>query len=674
MEDAEDQIQLLEDQFLDDEDLHMDDTYKEGQGDLLPPGILHKVQVRLLNLKSVGPPKMDIKNRLNTTCIVCKATFDIRKSLIDHCQLVRKKFKTKSGLSIPPPPEPEAQDGGPDAPTTAKPEPKRTCSSGQQWNPIDRLLDDSREDGESQATAYADREEPSVALTQERDVDTPEAQTMRVDVRIKRLSYKVLQEDLVNIHPTNASCERELQAASTELPWPLATPSISSAKNDLHLWSEEEGSSGMDNHGLTPYSCNNSSCSSQENITTSPTELELAVERDLIEENLSRSQAEERVADLQFHDPRRPQPGGHRSSPAATKPNLEHAQEGVRGSGAPLSAMAVRHSEAEGSDRHSDRNHCTEHTNLVNKRLLDKIEKRREEEEQHVAGLSEVFQARLRSHSEGYSLIDRRTYIERLNRDKGNLREREGVLAGLDTAMDIVEADRAEGRSSTSTEASEGSGREAPPRPLTRREPRVKEEAPSRQDASTPEFRGHSRSPRAPLASPGLPPTTSHTASPAPFLQAEELAGPPPGQVVTPCSKDHTSPFNTAAAGAGKTRTCFKQALDKLAIGSGGDGIFHGSDYGAGSSGAGPPLPTSPPSTPAHRRAVPTTKALNSPTGGEEEGEAHLDAHQVDYHWLGSYVNLDNLIHAGPGTGVLEKEDTDAELSERAREDHHCPN
>ena len=199
-----------------------------------------------------------------------------------------------------------------------------------------------------------------------------------------------------------------------------------------------------------------------------------------------------------------------------TKPNREHAQEGVRGSGAPLSAMAVRHSEEEGSDRHSDRNHCTEHTNMVNKRLLDKIEKRREEEEQHVAGLSEVFQARVRSHSEGYSLIDRRTYIERLNQDKGNLREREGVLAGLDTAMDIVEADRAEGRSITSTEASEGSGREAPPRPLTRREPRVKEEAPSRQDASTPEFRGHSRSPRAPLASPGPPPTTPHTATPRP--------------------------------------------------------------------------------------------------------------------------------------------------------------
>ena len=95
----------------------MDDTYKGGQGDLLPPGILHKVQVRLLNLKSVGPPKTDIKDKLNTTCIFCDTTFDHRKTFIEHCQLVHgKKFRTKSGLSLSPPLVPETQDGWPAPP------------------------------------------------------------------------------------------------------------------------------------------------------------------------------------------------------------------------------------------------------------------------------------------------------------------------------------------------------------------------------------------------------------------------------------------------------------------------------------------------------------------------------------------------------------------------------
>ena len=117
MEEVEDQIQLLEDQCLGDEDTHMDNTYKEGMINLLPPAILHKVQVLVLSLKSVGPPMMDIKNRLNTTCTICKATFDIRTSFINHCHSVHgKQFKTKSCQSVPPPPVPEAQDGWPEPP------------------------------------------------------------------------------------------------------------------------------------------------------------------------------------------------------------------------------------------------------------------------------------------------------------------------------------------------------------------------------------------------------------------------------------------------------------------------------------------------------------------------------------------------------------------------------
>ena len=36
-----------------------------------------------------------------------------------------------------------------------------------------------------------------------------------------------------------------------------------------------------------------------------------------------------------------------------------------------------------------------------------------------------------------------------------------------------------------------------------------------------------------------------------------------------------------------------------------------------------------------------------------------------------AYVNLGDVIHVGPGTGVLEKEDTDTELPEGAQEDHN---
>ena len=70
--------------------------------------------------------------------------------------------------------------------------------------------------------------------------------------------------------------------------------------------------------------------------------------------------------------------------------------------------------------------------------------------------------------------------------------------------MDIVEqveAGQAVARSSTSTEASEGSGRASPL--FSHAGLLVKEEAPSHQDASTPDSRGSSHSPREPLASPG---------------------------------------------------------------------------------------------------------------------------------------------------------------------------
>ena len=77
----------------------------------------------------------------------------------------------------------------------------------------------------------------------------------------------------------------------------------------------------------------------------------------------------------------------------------------------------------------------------------------------------------------------------------------EVLQGGLDCAMDIVEqveAEQAAGRSSTSTEVSEVSSNASPPRLFSHAGTLEKEEAPSRQDASTPDSRG--RSPRGPLA------------------------------------------------------------------------------------------------------------------------------------------------------------------------------
>merc|ERR1712059_209962 len=58
-----------------------------------------------VDLKVERPPKADIQNKGNKTCSVCKIAFDARKTFIEHCQLSHgMKFKTKSGMSIPPPP------------------------------------------------------------------------------------------------------------------------------------------------------------------------------------------------------------------------------------------------------------------------------------------------------------------------------------------------------------------------------------------------------------------------------------------------------------------------------------------------------------------------------------------------------------------------------------------
>ena len=79
--------------------------------------------------ESERPSKADIQNNANKTCRGCQVTIDSRKLFIKHCQVVHgMRFKTRRGQSIPPPPVPEAQDGGPElaTPSTATKK-KRSC-------------------------------------------------------------------------------------------------------------------------------------------------------------------------------------------------------------------------------------------------------------------------------------------------------------------------------------------------------------------------------------------------------------------------------------------------------------------------------------------------------------------------------------------------------------------
>ena len=109
----------------------------------------------------------------------------------------------------------------------------------------------------------------------------------------------------------------------------------------------------------------------------------------------------------------------------------------------------------------------------------------------------------------------------------------------------------------------------------------------------------------------------------------------------------------------------------------------HGSEHGASSSVARPPLIShlelrrlscrvAARVTRARRS---TTKILDPLAGFEEVGEGQgYETPEAGYNQPGSYVDQNNVFHVEPRTGVLEREGTDAELSEGAQEDHDNPN
>merc|ERR1719474_1782682 len=99
------------------------DDYQDNLGDMIrsetgvkserdsPPPPQHPEPVvgvaPEIDLKKERPPKEDIQNKMNKNCSVCQVDFETRKSFIEHCQVVHgMKFKTKSGISIPPPNSP----------------------------------------------------------------------------------------------------------------------------------------------------------------------------------------------------------------------------------------------------------------------------------------------------------------------------------------------------------------------------------------------------------------------------------------------------------------------------------------------------------------------------------------------------------------------------------------
>ena len=111
----------------------METTIREDEGSFKseresPLPVVTPIEVTLptnIDLKKERPPKEDIQNKLNKYCSVCQVCdtynticdvtpvnltflqidFESRKAFIEHCQVVHgMKFKTKSGISIPPPP------------------------------------------------------------------------------------------------------------------------------------------------------------------------------------------------------------------------------------------------------------------------------------------------------------------------------------------------------------------------------------------------------------------------------------------------------------------------------------------------------------------------------------------------------------------------------------------
>ena len=82
-----------------------------------------------------------------------------------------------------------------------------------------------------------------------------------------------------------------------------------------------------------------------------------------------------------------------------------------------------------------------EHTNRDYpdvKMFWERLEEERDRTERLNVQLQERIQDRKRLYQEGFAEMDRQTYRDLQDRDEGNHRERKGIRAGLDWAMDIL--------------------------------------------------------------------------------------------------------------------------------------------------------------------------------------------------------------------------------------------
>ena len=81
-----------------------------------------------------------------------------------------------------------------------------------------------------------------------------------------------------------------------------------------------------------------------------------------------------------------------------------------------------------------------------------KLEEERERTERINARVRKKIRSREKSYKEGSGGLNQQTYHDLQNQDKGKLRESEGMIAGLDWAIEIKEqAGRATGQSSITT-------------------------------------------------------------------------------------------------------------------------------------------------------------------------------------------------------------------------------
>ena len=157
----------------------------------------------------------------------------------------------------------------------------------------------------------------------------------------------------------------------------------------------------------------------------------------------------------------------------------------------------------------ADTSRQAEHTNRDYpdvETFQERLEEERDQTEWLNVQLREGIQDRKRCYQEGFAGMDQQTYRDLQDRDKGDHRERKGIRAGLDWAMDILgqgEEGRAVTLASTPLGVNRDPSTDRPQRNLTHVRTPVEKGDLSCNDAGATDPQGQHQDLRRPLTSPG---------------------------------------------------------------------------------------------------------------------------------------------------------------------------